>query len=126
MLVSSQSELVEKKSYRRTDSSYFEAHRTESHVADADGPNGEGNGFIAYHEEDGVQGVTGDVFESELWNDNPLGFPDMNADYISKNDMPNIECPGNTVRCIVPIDVSTKENDWGTNPSQSFKISITG
>jgi hypothetical protein len=107
-----------------TESGYFEAHRTASQVADADGPNGSGNGFIAYHENKGVQGVTDGVFRSEVWNNNPDGFPDLNADYISENDLPDVSCPGETVRCLFPTDVSTKQTGWGTNPDQSFNVEV--
>ena len=98
-----------------TGSGRFEAHRETYSVSDADGPDGTGNGLIAFNEEEGVQGVTEGLFESEYWNG-------ANEDFISENDLPDPSCPGDSVRCIIPVDISTKQQGWGTDKTNSFTI----
>ena len=39
-----------------------------------------------------------------------------------ENDFPGASCPGETSKCIISLDVSTKQNGWGDNKSNSFEF----
>lgn len=108
--------LLDDRSGSHTGSGSFESHREESYVANADGPDGGGNGLIAYNEVTGVEGTTPGVFESEYWDGS-------GSDYVSESDLPSISCPGDNSRCLVSIDVSTDQQGW-SSASNSFSISI--
>jgi hypothetical protein len=47
-----------------------------------------------------------------------------NTDDIDQSDLPNLKCPGETIRCLISVDVSTEPKGWGTNPENSFKVEI--
>lgn len=99
---------------------YFQAVRETSNVANADGPDGELNGIVAYHEEEGIKGGTIEL-GNEIWNGQ--------ANYITQNSIENkIEseggCPGDTIRCVASIDIRTRQTGWGTQPQTSYEIKI--
>jgi len=96
---------------------YFEAHRTNSHVADADGPDGTGDGTTAFKQGTGVTGTDENMFTSETWNGN-------SADYTGQSDVPLNSCPGDSIRCIASLDLKTKQTGWGDNPGDSYEIII--
>ena len=98
-------------------STYFEAHRTESNVAEGDGPDGEADGIIAYNDLTGVAGKQDFVFQSELWNGDA-------EDYVSEDDLPSISCPGDTIRCIASVDISTRQTDWGSQKDDSASVEV--
>ena len=56
-------------------------------------PHGEADGIMAYDNLTGVIGKQDSIFQGELWN----GGAD---DYVSEDGLPDISCPGNTIRCI--------------------------
>ncbi len=96
----------------------FIAQRIASHVADADGPDGQGDGLIAYNDkQDKIKARTGPVMKTEHWDNNQI-------DYINKFDLPDLKCPGDTIRCLKSVDFSTKPSGWGTNPGNSFKTDL--
>jgi hypothetical protein len=97
----------------------FYAERIISNVADADGPDGQSDGLIAFKEGSGVQASTKNLLQTELWENN-------NQDYIDRSDLPNINCQGNKIRCLKSLDVSTKQSGWGTSKNKSYKIEIDG
>jgi hypothetical protein len=96
----------------------FIAQRIASHVADADGPDGQGDGLIAYNDkQDKIKATTGPVMKKEHWDNNQI-------DYIDEVDLPDLKCPGDTIRCLNSVDFSTKPSGWGTNPGNSFKTEL--
>jgi hypothetical protein len=100
-----------------TGSGYFEAHRIQSKVADADGPDGGNNVLIAYNNEtDSIEGATGPLFKTETWENSK-------TDYIDQSDLPNINCQGNTIRCLKSLDLSTKQSGWPPKTS-SYNIEV--
>jgi len=68
-------------------------------------PHGGADGIMAYDNLTGVTGKQDSIFQGELWN----GGAD---DYVSEDGLPDISCPGNTIRCIVSIDTSIKQDQW--------------
>ena len=93
--------------------SNFEAIRNLSNTADADGPNGQGDGMIAYLQTTGITGKDPTAFKQEHWNGEQ-------KDYVSQ-EAPFNSCPANTVRCIASIDISTEQKGWKTEPSESYR-----
>jgi len=99
------------------ESTHFEAHRIESNVANADEPDGKGDGTISYNDQKGLTGEQDLVFTTETWNGNT-------QNYVEQGDLPSISCPGDTTRCIASIDISTKQSGWGMRSEDSFKIEV--
>ena len=96
----------------------FIAQRIASHVADADGPDGQGDGLIAYNDKQNeIKATTGPVMKRGHWDNNQMN-------YIDEVDLPNLKCPGDTIRCLKSVDFSTKPSGWGTNPGNSFKTDL--
>jgi len=102
-------------------STYFEAHRQASNVGNADGPDGELNGVVAYHETHGIKG--GAIgFGNETWDGE-------RSTYVQRSDLEEeIEsqggCPGDTVRCVASIDIRTAESGWGGEPLDSYEVRL--
>ena len=100
---------------------YFHAVRETSNVGNADGSDGELNGVVAYHETHGVKGGT-IGFGNETWNGNRATYVTMSSIEDEIRDVGG--CPGDTVRCVASIDIRTAQSGWGTEPLDSYEISL--
>lgn len=90
-------------------------------MGNADGPDGELNGVVAYNEDEGIKGGTVE-FGSEIWN----GQQDS---YVTESSIEQeIEgqggCPGETIRCVASVDLRTVQSGWGIDSSNSYEVNI--
>lgn len=94
------------------------AERQDYSSADADGPDDSGDGYVAYNElSSEVAGTSANFLGAEIWEGAEL-------EYIDLNDIPNINCPEASIRCIASLDVRTKNGDWNES-EQSYSIEIS-
>lgn len=109
---------VSKTSYAIKDkSTYFEAVRTSTTVANADGQNGRSNGIVAYNEDsNSISGSTEGFLSNEL--------ADYNIrDYLDASDVKSkISCPED--RCLASVDITTEDSGWSHYGLPSFSPDI--
>lgn len=101
----------------------FVAERQYADVSNADGSDGQADGLIAYDEvQQEIVGSTEGFLQGSLWNQ------DVENDMVTENDVINAledegGCPGDTVRCVAAVDISTKTSGW-TSSTNSFEINF--
>ena len=92
-----------------TTGNHFASERTVFRNYEADGPNGEGDGIVAYREGEGV-----------------VGSQTNFGPYFDENDI-SMSCPNSYTKCIGLVDVSLEPwNDWSSpaNPRNGAKYEI--
>jgi len=83
----------------------------------ADGPDEEADGLIAYNDLSGVTGKQDSVFQSEPWNGDT-------KDYVTEDDLPDISCDGDIIRCVASVDISTKQTGWGSQAEDAASVEV--
>ena len=96
---------------------HFVAERQDYSSADADGPDGSGDGYVAFNElSSEAVGSSPNFLQAEIWKGEE-------EDYIGLNDLPGIDCPSPAVRYLASLDVMTKNGNWNKS-DESFSIEV--
>lgn len=90
----------------------FVSRRTFFQTFDADGWNGQADGYVAI-DDGAIVGVTEEFLTREVKDGLVVD------DYVSTSDVPVPECPGPHTKCVASVDVSLDDlNEWDTlNPN---------
>ncbi|MFB6145941.1 MAG: hypothetical protein ABEJ99_05570 [Candidatus Nanohaloarchaea archaeon] len=106
----------------------FHSHRNGYATYDADGPNGQGDGYVSLSTDKGASnnvypgGFTQQFLMNETVNGNPAQGISSSSNYVSTSMIPKISCPSDYITCIASVDVALNNFDkWGSIDPSSGK-----
>ncbi|MFB6100928.1 MAG: hypothetical protein ABEK16_06695 [Candidatus Nanohalobium sp.] len=97
----------------------FVAERNELTIADADGPDGDSDGYASARTSDPGNNING--FTQDFLGTETAGGSSSN--YIGIGNVPTIDCPGDKRKCVASVGVKTIQDGWRTL-SNSFGFSL--